>query len=91
MKKINDEIIKFIEKYKDDVKYFLLEEGFVNFEFLIEGDKIEIDLKEIEIDNKMINFKNYEPIKLTMAGNMMIQGNYLMYTKYDDKMIFVLV
>jgi hypothetical protein len=93
---VNVENKEFIEKYKDIDKYLLFSDGFLKFEFVMKDENVEIKVEgnpvfDLHIDNKIVKYNEYDPLKLTNAGNMMISEKCIMYTKYDDKMIFCLV
>lgn len=87
---------EFIEKYKGVDKYFVFSDGFLKFEFVMNGENVEIQtigepIIDLCIDNKIVNCNEYIPLKLKSAGTMMIDGKCLMYTKYENMMIFCLV
>lgn len=87
----NEKITDFVESVKDYKKFLCLDEGFTFFEF---GEDNSIDLKEsfeiLEIDDRKFYKDEYNPTKLITTG-LIIGDKMLLYTKYDDIIIFILI
>lgn len=91
---INKINVEFIEKYKNIDKYLLVREGFVFFNFIKKNNFIKLKFYEdydfLILDGKKVNKNNYHPVKLSCAGNMIFYEQKMLFTEYEDKLVFVL-